>query len=355
MADPRTDHVTARIGLASPQAGQPSTLDQAQANALAQAQAQANAMAQAMAGGDLPPGTSVIQQKRFEVVERLGEGGMGKIYKAYDPTMDRYVALKVLKPDVPESEQSRFHREAVIAANFSHPNLVRVLEVGHSEAFQWFAMEYLRGNDVGDVLARRRYISFRVLIDIFTQTLDALHYIHTRNIAHCDIKPENIFITRDAYDRRLVIVKLIDFGIAREYGGPLELHTHITGDPRYMAPEQAVINGRIDHRVDLYALGVTFYEVVTTRHPVEEHFDLPATKLLALQVKKEFEPPSLYMPENTPPELAAAVDDFAARACAKDPSQRHASALEMQAELVSMLGILNQIASTEEEDRDLGT
>lgn len=312
------------------------------------------ALQQALAEGDLPPGTPVVQQKRFEIVERLGEGGMGKIYKAYDPTMDRYIALKVLKPDVPESERSRFLREAVVAANFSHPNLVRVLEVGQSDTFQWFAMEYLRGNDVGHVLARRRYISFRVLIDIFTQTLDALHYIHTRNIAHCDIKPENIFITRDAYDRRLVIVKLIDFGIARDLEGPLELRTHITGDPRYMAPEQAIINGRIDHRVDLYALGVTFYEVVTTRHPVEDYFELPPTKLLEVQVKHEFDPPSNFMPANTPPDLAAAVDDFTARACAKHPDHRHADAMEMKAELQSMLRTLNQLTENEE-DRNLGT
>jgi serine/threonine protein kinase len=337
------DHVTARIGQPSPHhTGQFSSIDRAQAEALAQA----------LADGDLPPGTPIIQQKRFEIVERLGEGGMGKIYKAFDPSMDRYVALKVLKPDVPDTEQSRFHREAVVAANFSHPNLVRVLEVGHSESFQWFAMEYLRGNDVGHVLARRRYISFRVLIDIFNQTLDALNYIHTRNIAHCDIKPENIFITRDAYDRRLVIVKLIDFGIAREYGGPLELHTHITGDPRYMAPEQAIINGRIDQRVDLYALGVTFYEVVTTRHPIEDYFDLPPVKLLELQVRHTFEPPSLYMPENTPPELAAAVDDFVARACAKDPNLRFSNAIEMQTQLRSMLGLLKPVG---DDDPNLGS
>ena len=346
MADPRPDHVTARIGQPAKHAsGQIPGLDPAQQEALQQA----------LADGDLPPGTSVIQHKRFEIVERLGEGGMGKIYKAYDPTMDRYVALKVLKPDVPETERSRFHREAVVAANFSHPNLVRVLEVGQSSSFQWFAMEYLRGNDVGHVLSRRRYISFRVLIDIFDQTLDALHYIHTRQIAHCDIKPENIFITRDAYDRRLVIVKLIDFGIARDLEGPLELHHHITGDPRYMAPEQAIINGRIDHRVDLYALGVTFYEVVTTRHPVEDYFDLAPTKLLELQVKQEFEPPSLYMPQNTPPELAAAVDDFVARACAKDTQQRFPDALEMKTELQAMLRTLNQLMDNGEDDRTLGT
>jgi serine/threonine protein kinase len=341
VAKPRPDLVTAKIGRPpQPVTGPLPSGDPAHARALAQV----------LAHGDLPPGTPVIQQKCFEIVERLGEGGMGKIYKAYDPTMDRYIALKVLKPDVPETERSRFLREAQVAANFSHPNLVRVLEVGHYEAFQWYSMEYLRGNDVGHVLARRKYISFRVLIDIFSQTLDALHYIHTRNIAHCDIKPENIFITRDAYDRRLVIVKLIDFGIARDYGGPLELHTHITGDPRYMAPEQAVINGRIDHRVDLYALGVTFYEVVTTRHPVEDYLDLPPAQLLELQVKRAFDPPSMYMPANTPAELAAAVDDFVERACAKDPALRHPNAIAMQNELNAMLRILDQNKDSSDDD-----
>ncbi len=150
----------------------------------------------------LPPGTQVFQDKVFEIVEQLGEGGMGTVYKAYDPSMDRYIALKVLKPDVPESEKRKFHREAVIAANFSHPNLVRVLEVGARDDLQWLAMEFLRGRDVGEVISNRKAISFRVVIDIFAQTLDALEYIHNRQIAHCDIKPENIFITRDAYNRR---------------------------------------------------------------------------------------------------------------------------------------------------------
>src|SRR5690606_10681778 len=117
-----------------------------------------------------------------------------------------------------------------------------------------------------------------------------------------------------------------------------------------MAPEQAVINGRIDHRVDLYALGVTFYEVVTTRHPVEQYFDLPPTKLLEMQVKHPFEPPSLYMPENTPPELAAAVDDFVTRACAKNPADRYPSAQAMQAELNAMLRILNQNKDSSDDD-----
>lgn len=294
-----------------------------------------------LAEGDIPPGTLIEQRKTYEVVERLGEGGMGLIYKAFDPTMDRYVALKLLKPSVPEAQKRRFQREAVIAANFSHPNLVRVLEVGQAGAMQWLAMEYLRGKDVGDIISKRKPISFRVLIDIFTQTLEALRYIHERQIAHCDIKPENIFVTRDAYDRRLVIVKLIDFGIARTLEGPLELQTHITGDPRYMAPEQAVVNGPIDQRADLYALGVSFFETATCRHPFEEYLGTAsALELLSIQHNTPMPPPSVFMPENTPPRLADAMDRFMLTACAKQIERRHPDATTMQAELLAMLEFL---------------
>ena len=289
---------------------------------------------------ELAPGTPIRQQKEFEIVERLGEGGMGRIYKAYDSSMDRYIALKVLKPNVPESERRRFHREAVLAANFSHPNLVRVLETGQHGELRWLAMEYLRGRDIGHVLTSGKQVHFRVLCDIFLQTLEALEYIHTRKIAHCDIKPENIFITRDAYDRRLVIVKLIDFGISCNFEGPRELRKHITGDPRYMAPEQAVINGPLDHRVDLYALGVTFYEAVTGRHPFEEAFEEGPKKLLEMHRTAAIPPPSRYLPPHTPSALADLIDRFVAHACAKNPATRFRSAAEMEEMLRRILGVL---------------
>ncbi|TPV93068.1 MAG: serine/threonine protein kinase, partial [Myxococcales bacterium FL481] len=266
----------------------------------------------------------------------------GRIYKAYDPSMDRYVALKVLKPNVPESERQRFHREAVLAANFSHPNLVRVLETGQHGELRWLAMEYLRGRDIGHVLTSGKQVHFRVLCDIFSQTLDALNYIHTRKIAHCDIKPENIFITRDAYDRRLVVVKLIDFGISCSYEGVRELRKHITGDPRYMAPEQAVINGPLDHRVDLYALGVTFYEAVTGRHPFEEAFSDGPKRLLELHRKETIPPPSRHLPPHTPSALVDLIDRFVAHACAKNVATRFRSALEMQSMLQRILGVLGE-------------
>lgn len=295
------------------------------------------------AATDLSPGTQLAHRKAYDIVERLGEGGMGKIYKAYDPVMDRYVALKLLKLDVPEVMQRRFAREAQIAANFMHPNLVRVLDVGEMPEYdlKWIAMEYLRGRDLGEVIESGRSVKLGLLIEMFHQTLDALHYIHSRAIAHCDIKPENIFITRDAYNRRLVIAKLIDFGICRNLDPPLELQQQITGDPRYMAPEQQILNGPMDHRVDLYALGMTIYEVLTGRHPFDDLFDAPLHDLLAAHRERDPAPPSHHMPGDTPTSLADAFDSLFFRACAKDPEDRFTDALEMQEAVLALADAVN--------------
>lgn len=281
---------------------------------------------------DLDPGVQLRHEKAYEIVERLGVGGMGKIYKAYDPVMDRYVALKVLRLDVPEGASRRFSREAKVSANFSHPNLVRVLDIGEMPraGLRWIAMEYLRGRDLGQVVERQRQVAWPLVVEMFRQTLDALHYVHTRRIAHCDIKPENIFATRDPYNRRLVIAKLIDFGICRNLDPPFELQQQITGDPRYMAPEQQVLNGPMDHRVDLYALGMTMYEVLTKRHPFEDLLEQSVNDLLLAHWTRDPAPPSYYMSGDTPTALADAFDSLFFRACAKDPDGRFEDALEMQ-------------------------
>ena len=285
----------------------------------------------------LPAGTQIPMAKNYEIIEPLGEGGMGQIYRAYDPTMDRYVAVKVLKEGIEEAELNRFLKEARLAADFSHPNLVRVLEVGQSDGMHWLAMEWLRGRDIGHVLAGRRQTNFRLVATIFGQVLDALDYVHTRSIIHCDIKPENIFITRDVFDRRLVIAKLIDFGIAKVLNAPLELQQYITGDPRYMAPEQAILNGPVDARTDLYALGMSFFEVVTAEHPFEDSIDLEPLALLEMQ--KFREPPRLsdLLPANTKPDLADALDNFFISACAKKPEDRFADAKAMRRALDELM------------------
>lgn len=287
---------------------------------------------------ELSPGSQLVHNKSFDIVDRVGEGGMGKVYRAYDPRMDRYVALKVLKLDVPESAQRRFRREAVIAADFSHPNLPRVLDVGHSDelGIEWLTMEYLRGRDLGEIIDRGRPVTIPLMVDMLGQVLDALDYIHIRKIVHCDVKPDNIFITRDPYNRRLVIVKLIDFGVCRSLDPPEEL-TEISGDPRYMAPEQAVLHGPFDHRADFYALGITLYEMITGQHPFEEHLDAEPEVLLELQCERDVPPPSVLLGPSVPPRLMAAMDELVARSTAKDPVQRYDDAKQMKQALLRLV------------------
>lgn len=282
--------------------------------------------------GDLAQGMTVSQTKSFEVNECIGEGGMGRIYKAHDAVMDRYVALKVLKPDVPESERRRFRREAVVAANFSHPNLPRVLDRGGDteHGIEWMTMEYLRGRDLGRIIDLGRGIAFALLIDIFAQTLDALDYIHTRRIVHCDVKPDNIFVTRDTYDRRIVIVKLIDFGVCRSLDAKEQPTRQLIGDPRYMAPEQTVVGGPIGPRTDLYSLGLTFYEAVTGAHPFDAELQSHSTKHLLRVQRTEMPPPVASRRPDMPTPLAVAIDQIISLACAKDPERRYPEAKAMK-------------------------
>ena len=287
---------------------------------------------------ELPPGSQLVHRRSFDIVDRVGEGGMGKVYRAYDPRMDRYVALKVLKLDVPEAARRRFRREAVIAADFSHPNLARVLDVGHSEelGIEWLTMEYLRGRDLGEIIDRGRPVTFALMVDMLGQVLDALDYVHTRKIVHCDVKPDNIFITRDPYNRRLVIVKLIDFGVCRSLD-PFERPAEISGDPRYMAPEQAVLRGPLDHRADFYSLGVTLFEMITGRHPFDEYLDRGPEELLALHAEVDVPAPSGWLDPATPPQLAEAIDALVRRATAKDPRERFDDAPQMKRALRGLL------------------
>ncbi len=288
---------------------------------------------------ELTPGTVITFSKRFQISARLGEGGMGKVYKAFDPLMNRYVALKVMKADVPESEQRRFRLEARLCGSFTHPNLVRILDVGTTREHNlfWFAMDFLDGRDIGGAMEGGRTVPLHVVCEIFRQTLDALSYIHRRRIVHRDIKPANIFVNRDAYDPEYRLVKLLDFGVARDLSDEKpEDPNLILGDPRYMPPEQTRPNGPVDHRADLYALGMTFYEAVTGHHPFEDVFGEHPRELLKAQRERIPAPPSTYLPAHTSSEAAATIDAFFFQACDKDPARRFADARAMQRALAEV-------------------
>ena len=175
-------------------------------------------------------------------------------------------------------------------------------------------------------------MSIPVICEIFAQVLDALRYVHLRRIVHCDIKPSNIFVTRYSHDPLLRIVKVLDFGVARDLSD-LSSHStgHVMGDPRYIAPEQTIPGNYIDHRADLYALGMTFFELVTGgRHPFEDLFDQHPRQLLIAHREREPLPVSSYLSDSVPAAKARAIDAFFVKACGKQAHHRFADAASMK-------------------------
>lgn len=291
---------------------------------------------------ELEPGAMITQSKTYKIVSRLGEGGFGKVYKVFDPIMNRYAALKMMKMDVPEEERRRFRQEARLCGTFMHPNLVRTLEVGTTkeQGLFWFAMEYLEGSDLLGYLNRGQVLAFASLREVFSQTLDALTHVHARNFVHCDIKPANIFVATDLWDPNLRLVKLIDFGVARDLSEQNPAPSkRIMGDPFYMPPEQTYANPTLDSRSDLYALGMTFYEMITGgHHPFEDLFDKHPREALMAQRERLPTPPSVWLGDDVDPEHKSDVDGFFATATAKHPDERFPSAEVMKRALQHIVG-----------------
>lgn len=301
--------------------------------ALLQAPLRGNLGTLSFAGGmgDVP------HTKHYRVIRKVGEGGMGHVYRAHDPILERDVALKVIKPDLPGAARRRFIREARYGARLCHPNVVRVYDLGQLDGsgLDWFAMEYLVGRDLGDLLARAnargKLLPPRIVLTAFDRVLDALTHAHGRGLVHRDVKPANVFITREQQGYRFG-VKLLDFGVALRQGN-IEDAIDLCGDPRYCPPEQILSTEGIDARADLYACGVALFETLTGRHPFQDA--LEGAPLSLVTAHRELEIPSLtsYLCEGFRAPALTALDALIRRASAKDPSDRFASADEMRAAL----------------------
>ncbi len=285
--------------------------------------------------------------ERYQVLRLVGAGGMGNVYQAHDSVLERHVALKVMRADVPASERRRFRREALLGARLLHPSLVRVYDMGFGADGEagWMAMEYLPGTDVLRLLegarARGQWLPWPALLRVLGQVLAALQYCHDCKVVHRDVKPANMFVTRDP-NTRFLTTKLLDLGIALDLDGPaapgkVEV---LCGDPNYMAPEQTRSGVGIDPRADIYAVGMSLFELTTGVLPFEGLLDAPLATLLEAQREGDPGPPSALMPATTPPELAERVDLLVARACAKRPESRFQSAREMLAALDAPLAEL---------------
>jgi hypothetical protein len=255
---------------------------------------------------------------QYQIIEELGRGGMGVVYRAYQPSLNRHVALKVLPPQFVFDQQSvsRFQREARAAAALRHPNIVVIYDVGQEHGIHYIAMEYLEGRTLKEVIEQEGRLHPRRAMHIVEQVAAALDYAHQRGLVHRDIKPANIFVPGgEDSDGARGHVTLTDFGIARAAFETQQLTREgmLMGTPEYMAPEQAT-GGEVDERTDLYALGVVLYQVLTGRMPYQGH----TPHAVLHNVIYEAPPP----PRQVNPNLTPAVEGVILKAIAKQPEQR---------------------------------
>jgi serine/threonine-protein kinase len=270
---------------------------------------------------------------KYKIEKKLGEGGMGSVYSAWHVDLRRQVALKIIsrkhsrEPRVVE----RFRREARMASQARHPNIVDVLDLGENEGRWYLAMELLDGIDLFDAITLKRTYDPGELISVLDPILSALDCAHGLGLVHRDLKPENIFLAR--MDDGEVRLKLLDFGVVKVMDDGAQQHLTrtgtVVGTPEYMAPEQAT-GALVDKRADLYAIGCVAYAMLCGGPPF---VDKSVLRVLTAQVSTMPTLPSLLRPG-----LAAAdkVDAFIMKAVAKKPEQRFQSAGEMRAALAEL-------------------
>lgn len=200
---------------------------------------------------------------RYEMLEEIGQGGMGVVYKAQDTQTKTIVAIKVLPQYVTRDATSvqRFKREAINAARLNHPNIVTIFDWGEEGGTPYFVMEYLPGYTLKQVIAQESPLPLRRIENMLDQLASALDYAHKQGVLHRDVKPSNIFVSRRGH------VTLSDFGIAKAVSSAELTSTGtVIGSPHYMSPEQCQ-GRRVDERTDIYSLGVVLYEMLAGRVP----------------------------------------------------------------------------------------
>lgn len=281
---------------------------------------------------------------RYQIIERVGGGGMALVYKAQDILLNRNVAIKVLRQQFVNDEEfiRRFRREAQSAASLSHPNIVSVYDVGQEEDVHYIVMEYIEGQNLNEIIKERAPLQVDEAVRVASQIADALDHAHQNQIIHRDIKPHNILIGRNGR------VKVTDFGIARAVTSTTITQTgSVVGSVHYFSPEHAkgVVTGE---KSDLYSLGIVLYQMLTGRLPflgespisvalkhLQEHFDEPRT---------------------VNPMIPQSVENIILKSMRKNPAERYQSAKEMLHDLETCLlperKSESKLAFVDDEDED---
>ncbi len=257
--------------------------------------------------------TKVSRIGKYEVLDVLGRGGMGVVYKATDPAIGRLVAIKMITSGYAEDPAflRRFYREAQSTGKLQHQNIVIVHELGDQDGTPFLVMEFLEGESLQSIISSQAAMPLLEKLDIIIQTCNGLHYAHQRNIVHRDIKPGNLMVLKDG------VVKIVDFGIARVETENVTMPGQVMGSIQYMSPEQ--INGiSVDCRTDIFSTGVVLYQLLTYNLP----FQGKDTGSTLLKIINEPPPPLQNYLDVYPPDLEAVVH----RALAKSREQRYPTA-----------------------------
>ncbi|HHX17916.1 MAG TPA: Stk1 family PASTA domain-containing Ser/Thr kinase [Clostridium sp.] len=266
-----------------------------------------------------------ILGNRYELIEKIGGGGMALVYKAKCKLLNRFVAVKILRPDFTNDEEfiKRFRIEAQAAASLSHPNIVSIYDVGNEEDIHYIVMEYIDGATLKEYIEEKGELDWKEAVNISIQICLAIEHAHKNNIVHRDIKPHNILFTKDG------MAKVTDFGIARAVtSSTITMVGGTIGSVHYFSPEQAR-GGFTDEKSDIYSLGIVLYELLTGSLPFNG--DTP----VSVAIKHIQEEPE--EPINVNPQIPIGVNDIVKKAIQKDQNSRYQKASELLDDLYEVL------------------
>lgn len=268
----------------------------------------------------LNPGT--VLGDRYEIIEKIGSGGMAMVYRGKDKKLDRYVTVKVLREEFIGDDEfiDRFRSEACSAARLSHPNIVRVYDVGEDGEISYIVMEYIHGDTLKQAIRQKAPFDSRSTLNVSIQIASALAQAHKAHIVHRDIKPQNILVGTDG------VIKVTDFGIARAAtASTMTTTANAAGSVHYFSPEQAR-GGYVDEKSDIYSLGITMFEMITGVLPFQGH---NSVSIALKHINEELPDIKQYNPNCTP-----AIEGIIKKATMKKADERYATIEQMLSDLI---------------------